>query len=120
MKRGSPAISPQTLTGIARAQRRLDRELDQAQHRRVQRVVEIGDLLVAAVDRERVLDEVVGADGEEIALAGERVGGERRARHLDHHAQRRQRVGDLARRAASAAAPPAAIASRTRADLGER
>ena len=79
--------------GDARAQRRLDRELDQPQHGRMQRVVEMGDLLVAAIDGQRVLDQVVGADREEIGLGGERVGGERRTGHLDHHAERRQRIG---------------------------
>ena len=97
----------------ARAQRRLGRELDQPQHRRVQRIVEMGHLLLAAVDGERVHGEIVGADGEEIGLLRQRVGGQRRARHLDHHAERRQRVGQLARRGASAAGPPVCIASRT-------
>jgi hypothetical protein len=50
-------------------------------------------MVVAAVDRERVLNEVVGADREEIRLGGERVGGERRPGHLDHRAERRQRLG---------------------------
>ena len=44
---------------------------DQAQHRRVQRVVEVRDRVVGAVDGERVLDQVVGADRQEVeALAG--------------------------------------------------
>jgi len=71
---------------------RLDRELHEAQHRRVQRIVEIGDLLVGAVDRQRVLDQIVGADGKEIRFAGECVGGQRGAGHLDHRAERRQLV----------------------------
>src|SRR6516165_10652389 len=83
-KRGSPAISPQTLTGMP--QRRLDRELDQPQHRRMERVVEMRHLLVAAVDRQRVLDQIIGADREEIGLGGERVSGQCGTRHLDHRA----------------------------------
>ncbi len=59
------------------------------------RVVEVRHPLVAAVDGQRVHGQVVGADGEEIADLGERVGGERRARHLDHHAERRQGHGDI-------------------------
>ena len=49
---------------------------------------------VAAVDGEGVLDEIVGAEGEEIGLGGERVGGERGAWDLDHDAERRQLLGD--------------------------
>ena len=67
----------------------------------------MGDLLVAAVDRQRVLDQIVGADREEIGFAGQRVGGQRRARHLDHRAERRQRLRDRARRGGAAGAPPA-------------
>ena len=52
-------------------------------------------LFLAAVDGQGVHGEIVGADGEEIRRAGERVGRERGARHLDHDAQRRQRIGDL-------------------------
>src|SRR6185437_5798353 len=51
----------------ARAQRRLDRELYEPQDRRMQRIVKMRHLLVAAVDRQRVLDEIVGPDREEIA-----------------------------------------------------
>src|SRR5262245_18577612 len=40
--------------GDAGPQRRLGGELDQPQHRRMERVVEMGDLLVAAVDGKRV------------------------------------------------------------------
>ena len=42
---------------------------EQRQHRRVQRVVEVRDRVVGAVDGERVLDEVVGADRQEVELA---------------------------------------------------
>src|SRR6185312_3565241 len=66
-----------------RAHGRLDRELDQAQDRRMKRVVEIGDLFVAAIDGERVLDQVVGADGKELGFGGQRVGGQRGPGYLD-------------------------------------
>ena len=85
------------------AQRRLGRELDQPQHRRVQRIEQMRHLLVAAVDRERVHRQVVGPDGEEVADLREGVGRKCRARHLDHGADRRQRVGD---RRAAAHQPP--------------
>ena len=48
-----------------------------------------GQLRIAAVHGQRILGQVVGADGEEIGLGGEQVGGHRRGRGLDHHAQRR-------------------------------
>ena len=44
---------------------------DQPEHRRVQPVDLRGELRVPAVHRERVLREVVGADGEEVDLGGE-------------------------------------------------
>ena len=90
-----------------------------AQHRRVQRVVEVRDALVAAVDRERVLGEVVGADAEEVALARERVGDQRRRRHLDHDADRDRRVEGGPRRAQLAPWRPRR-SSRARAQLVER
>ena len=69
----------------------------QAQHRRVQRLVAIGHALVGAIDRQRVLDEIVGADGEEVDLAREQRRGERRRRHLDHDADRHVGGVDAAR-----------------------
>ena len=44
------------------------------------------DLLVAAVDRQRVLDQVVGTDREELQPAQEHADGQRRRRNLDHAA----------------------------------
>ncbi len=87
--------------------------LSGAQDRRVQRVVEVPDVLVLAVGGQRVLDEIVGADAEEVALGRQQIGDERRARRLDHDAERHLGiVGDALasrarrrprRRAASAA-----------------
>ena len=57
---------------------------DQPKHGRIQRVVEIIDLIVDPVDRHRVLDQVVGADREKIQTAGENVGADRCRRDLDH------------------------------------
>jgi hypothetical protein len=54
----------------------------------MERLVEVGHILVAAVDGEGVLDQVVGADGEEIDLVREAVGHQGRGGHLDHDAER--------------------------------
>jgi hypothetical protein len=43
---------------------------------------------VGSVDREQVLDEIVGADAQEIDVLGEEVGGEGGARHFDSQADR--------------------------------
>ena len=66
---GSPAISPHIPTDDARAPRGLADALDHAQVRGVQRLVQVGDLLVRAVDRERVLQQVVGPDRQEVGAA---------------------------------------------------
>ena len=59
---------------------------DQHQHRRVQRVIEAGHLLVGTVDGQRILNQVVGADRQEIEAAQKETDGERRCRHFDHAA----------------------------------
>ena len=69
--------------------------LEHAQNHGVRRVVEVGDPVVAAVDGEQVLDEVVRADAEKVALAGQQVAGERRAGDLDHCADAELRVEGL-------------------------
>ena len=46
----------------------------------------MGDAIVAAVDRQQILDEIVGADAEELAMARQEVDRGRRARNLDHAA----------------------------------
>ena len=62
------------------------RRLNKAQHRRVKRIVKIVDLVIHAIDGNSVLDQIVGADGQKIQLAGEYVGAYRCCRHLDHGA----------------------------------
>ena len=66
---------------------RLDRVADEPQHGGVELVEPVGDVLVVAVDRERVLREVVGAEGGEVdAGLGELLYLERARGRLDHHA----------------------------------
>ena len=50
----------------ARALRLAQREGDQMQHRRMQRVVQMRDRVIGTIDRQRVLDQVVRADRQEI------------------------------------------------------
>ena len=66
MSSGSAAISPQIESSQALPRAALDHPLQEPQHGGMGRLVEVGDVLVVAVDRERVLDEVVGADREEV------------------------------------------------------
>ena len=61
---------------------------DQAQHRRVELVIEVRDTVVGAVDRQRVLHQVVGADRQEVKALREPGGRQRRRRHFDHAADR--------------------------------
>src|SRR4051812_32945022 len=59
---------------------------EQRQNGWMQRIVQVGDRVVRAVDRQRVLDEIVRPDRQEIELAreyAERKGGRR---HLYHPA----------------------------------
>ncbi len=95
---GSEAISPQSDTGMwCRVAARRTRRM-QPQDRRVQRLVQIGHPIVGAVHGQRVLDEIVGADGEEVHLGGQQVRRQRGRRHLDHRADREARGGvDVAR-----------------------
>ena len=74
---GSDAISPQTETGMPRRTAPRADLTQQAKHGRVQRLVAVRDALVGAIDRERVLNEIVGADGEEVHFARQQRCGER-------------------------------------------
>ena len=59
----------------------------QTQHGGVQRVVQMGHRFVRAVDGQRVLDQVVRADRQEVEVAQEAAHDEGRRRHFDHGAQ---------------------------------
>ena len=52
----------------------------------MQRIVEVRHRFVRAVDGQRVLDEIVGADREEIELGAEGAHREHRGGNLDHAA----------------------------------
>ena len=64
--------------------RRRARRGDQREHPGIQRVGQRGQLVVAALGRQRVLGEVVGADREEVDVRGEGRRLQRGGRHLDH------------------------------------
>lgn len=64
----------------------LDGVFDEAEDAEVGGAVEVGDACVAAVDGDGVLDEVVGADGEEVDFWGEEVCDDGGAGDLDHDA----------------------------------
>src|SRR4030095_504427 len=49
-------------------------------------MIEVADFLVLSVRREGVLDQIVGPDAEEVALAGEVVGRQRPPRGSEDHA----------------------------------
>ncbi len=72
---------------------RLDRVRDQPQHGRRELVEELRHEVVAPVHGERVLRQVVRADGEEVHVRRKPGGHERDGRHLDHDADR-DVVGD--------------------------
>ena len=63
-----------------------DARVNETEHSRVPGVVEMGHLLIGAVDGQRVLDQIVRADGDEIEIAKERGQGQGRCRHFDHGA----------------------------------
>ena len=54
----------------------IDGILNKLEHGRAQGVVEVVDVFIAAVDGDGILDEVIGADGEEVRFFGQ--GGDRR------------------------------------------
>ena len=72
MKAGSPAISPHTLTSLPELRwPRRSSAAHQLQHGRMPRVVEMRHGFVGPVDRQRVLDQVVGADRDEVEVPQE-------------------------------------------------
>src|SRR3989338_8255352 len=81
---GSPAISPHIPTGIFAA---WPTSMICLMRRRIAGVgglIEIGDLLVDAVNSQRVLNQVIGANGEKVHLRRQEVAGHRRGGHFDH------------------------------------
>ena len=61
--------------------------MELAHHRRVERVVELGEPCVRPVHREGVLDQVVGSHREEVAVPGQLGGVQGRGGGLDHDPQ---------------------------------
>ena len=66
---------------------------DQAEHRRVAGVVEVRHRLVSPVDGQRVLNQVVGADGQKIEVLEEHLHRQRCGRDFDHRAELDGAVG---------------------------
>ncbi len=64
--RGSAAISPHIETSTPRETARLISPGYQAEHGRISRFIEVRNKRIGAIDRQRVLDEIVGSDGHEI------------------------------------------------------
>jgi hypothetical protein len=73
--------------GLAAFVRGRDHRLDGAQDGRMQRVVKVAHVFVLAIGGQGVLDQVVGADGQELALVREKVGDDGRAGRFDHGAE---------------------------------
>ena len=59
----------------------------------MQRIIEMSHMFVGAVDGQCVHGQVVGSDGEEIAMLRQRIRRQGGARHLDHGAEGGQRIG---------------------------
>ena len=97
--------------------RRPERRVDEAEDRRVERRGEARERLARAVDGERVLHEIVRAEAEELGLAREDVGHDRRGRDLDHHAERDVLRERLAARARLLAGPARGGAATSRISL---
>ena len=66
--------------------RLVDHVFQGANHRWMRRFVKVRDTIIAAVDRQQVLDQIVGPDAEEIAAPCQQIRGHRGARDLDHRA----------------------------------
>ena len=59
----------------------------QPEHSRVAGVIQMRDGLIGAVNRQRVLNEVVGTDGQKIKILEEQLERQRGSRYLDHGAK---------------------------------
>ena len=60
---------------------------NQAQHRRVQRIVQMRHRFIGPVNRQRVLDQVVGANRQKVEIFEEQAHRQSRRRNLDHRPQ---------------------------------
>jgi hypothetical protein len=85
--RGFAAISPHTLTSMPGGPGHPGHLVDLAHHRGMERVVEVRQPRVGAVHGQRVLDQVVRPDREEVAVPRELRGVERRGGGLDEDPQ---------------------------------
>ena len=75
---------------------RVNDPLERAHHRRMQRFVQIAHMAIVAVNGHQVMDQVVGADAEKVALAGQGVAHHHGGRGFHHDAQRQvRRVGKV-------------------------
>ena len=75
---------PANARGYSRFQGGRHHHVERADNRGVGGLVEVGDEVVYAVNRQKVLNEVVGAYAYEVAFGGYDVRRERRARNLYH------------------------------------
>ena len=119
VSRGFAAISPQTETGMRMRSAASVANCTSRSTAGCSGSYRSATSLSAAIHRQRVGGQVVGADGEEIRLQRQRVGRQRGARRFDHDAERRQLVGHPL---AAPAQPPghALIDLARRAHLGDR
>ena len=69
--------------------------MNQHQNAGIERVVQIVDFIVDAIDGERILNQIVGADGEKIQMGGEQVCAQGCGRNLDHAAYRHEGIEAL-------------------------
>ena len=69
----------------------------------MQGVVQLGDVAFAAIHRQRVSRQIIGADREEVGLQRKSVGGQSRTGGFDHDPQRRQPFRQALTAAAQAA-----------------
>ena len=59
--------------------------LDQPQKGWVERLIQVGNRIIAPVGRKAVLNQVIGPDTEEVDLLSQLIGIQRRQRYFDHH-----------------------------------
>ncbi len=102
VSRGLAAISPQTDTGIRIRSAASVANCTSRSTAGCSGSYSSATSVSAAIDRQRVGGQVIGADGEEIGLQRQRIGRQRGAGRLDHDAERRQ----LLRHPLAAAAQP--------------